>query len=296
MNKNEQRRNRRIDRRRLQSPIVKNVNKFMSDGDDALIQFVRQPETASRIRNYIESKYPGKYITQQAVDRIDKQNSLTEQDKQFFFNVFNDFVFYAGATAFALETLFPTHVNIFNQVGKFALSQIGFQDVDFDLSDRSLLGQVEGVSRDFNLSAQNKYFQSVTIAGRQFIIQGSGSYDEKFFKHLIRTLNIDSEIRADRYGASASGSLEGLANQSTFQNNFVLGKKWNSTLFNNPDSRHEHLNGVVVDIDKTFNVNGEPGRFPHDGALSPGQRMNCLCWLTPNDDGADNVLWTGGQI
>jgi hypothetical protein len=71
-------------------------------------------------------------------------------------------------------------------------------------------------------------------------------------------------------------------------------KRWNATGMNTRDS-HAALSGAVVAIEKKFDVGDEEADHPLDARLSPKEKVNCHCWMTPVVDEAFETeeLWTG---
>ncbi len=138
------------------------------------------------------------------------------------------------------------------------------------------------------LAWNNKHIQSVAL---QAILQGNSIPDI-----ATRIANVAQTDRASatRSARTMMTNAQNMGRMDSYERAKAMGipvrKQWLATL--DMRTRHEHrlLDGVTVDTDKPFEVEGEKIRYPGDPQAPPHLTYNCRCTLIAAIKGYESDL------
>lgn len=156
------------------------------------------------------------------------------------------------------------------KAGREALESVGIAPDMFD-TDRTvswLMEHVQGVARGVNSLTQDQLAAALALRDEQ---------QEDPAPKVRKMIDGNLEYRPERIAETQVTQLSGFGTEEAAQQSGAeMHKTWVTT---NAESRATHaaMHGETVPIGQTFS-NG--GRWPGDGRLPPGQRINCDCHMT----------------
>lgn len=118
---------------------------------------------------------------------------------------------------------------------------------------------------------------------RQFITAiMNGENPDKLIKRIQKITELKlSDIT--RIARTQTTRIENLARIDAYKVGEKLGykmvKKWVAVGDSRTRDAHRHANGMVVDLDEAFNVDGEKLMYPGDPNGSPANIINCRCTM-----------------
>jgi len=280
------RRSRRFDRTKPTKRMWGEVRGYWSGGIDALFEYLDDSGGFDTIQRH----------TQLAAVSGAIEKSLSDADRAMLAELLSQFGYFDDVQARAEVIIAATSFPTFEEAAKFALAQLGITAADFALRNEAvkevLLSRIDAAV----FATRHHIDRAMDTIVTQFHELGRNPHDPRFIRELRKDLGVETDWEAQRFAVTETGISSQVAQAETYRRSGVETKVWN-VLGRNTRPSHAALAGVEIGIDEQFDVGGYPADRPCDPSLSPGELINCQCWLTPGVDDDFEVdpgnVWEG---
>lgn len=267
--------------------LIKSLNSYIHKSDSSVIDNVED--------------FPGIEEVPQLVAAFEKEIAkLLRAQKKYYVNALDDFVSKSDTLTleqflrYMEDTLFPNdafRITFSKETLRFLDVTVGVlashmmtaidREVAFNVMSQSSIDWLQNWSEELASIMQLNTHQALESALSKVITDGGSIADAEL---AIKDLPQFNRNRARTTARTEILTASSRAHYESFlQSPSVIGKKWkhSGTKANKPRESHQALDGVIVDVEEHFLVDGELGLYPRDTNFSARNRVHCGCVIGP---------------